>query len=244
MATYSFDPIFAADPSNAQNVAANAAIIIFDPADTGKTPIALTDVTGSPLSNPITVNKNGFGPAFTSTLDRVGWFGGGFSGFFTSYEGMKAAAIAAQTAAVNAAANAGAAASADVAARVAAGELKGDKGADGSNVLPTDVAIKDAINSAGSATRAALKTGFTPKWQPNTAYLANDKVLSPNGDVLSAKINFTSGATYNPADWDLPAAKTYVRFVDTNGNPLAARSVVIKVDAATGEIVDIVSEAI
>jgi hypothetical protein len=39
------------------------------------------------------------------------------------------------------------------------------------------------------------------------------------------------------------AAKTYVRFVDTNGNPLASRNVVIKVDAATGEIVDIVSEA-
>lgn len=39
------------------------------------------------------------------------------------------------------------------------------------------------------------------------------------------------------------AKKTYVRFVDTNGNPLTARNVVIKVDATTGEIVDIVSEA-
>jgi hypothetical protein len=38
-------------------------------------------------------------------------------------------------------------------------------------------------------------------------------------------------------------AQTYVRFVDTNGNPLPSRRVVIKVDAATGEIVDIVSEA-
>ena len=37
--------------------------------------------------------------------------------------------------------------------------------------------------------------------------------------------------------------KTFVRFEDTDGNPLAARSVVIKVDAATGEIIDIVSEA-
>lgn len=37
--------------------------------------------------------------------------------------------------------------------------------------------------------------------------------------------------------------KTYVRFVDTNGQPLASRNVVIKVDATTGEIVDIVSEA-
>ena len=35
----------------------------------------------------------------------------------------------------------------------------------------------------------------------------------------------------------------YVRFVDQNGNPLTNRKVVIKVDSATGEILDIVSEA-
>lgn len=39
------------------------------------------------------------------------------------------------------------------------------------------------------------------------------------------------------------AAKLYVRFEDTDGNPLPNRHVVIKVDAATGEIIDIVSEA-
>lgn len=36
---------------------------------------------------------------------------------------------------------------------------------------------------------------------------------------------------------------TYVRFEDENGNPLPTRNVVIKVDSATGEILDIVSEA-
>ncbi|WAJ32000.1 hypothetical protein OUO20_12445 [Arthrobacter sp. FX8] len=36
---------------------------------------------------------------------------------------------------------------------------------------------------------------------------------------------------------------TYVRFVDQNGNPIASRQVVIKVDSTTGEILDIVSEA-
>jgi hypothetical protein len=39
------------------------------------------------------------------------------------------------------------------------------------------------------------------------------------------------------------AKKTYVRFVDQNGNPLTSRKVVIKVDSTTGEIIDIVSEA-
>ena len=38
------------------------------------------------------------------------------------------------------------------------------------------------------------------------------------------------------------ASKTYVRFEDTDGNPLPSRNVVIKVDAATGEIIDIISE--
>lgn len=36
---------------------------------------------------------------------------------------------------------------------------------------------------------------------------------------------------------------TFVRFEDEAGNPLASRSVVIKVNATTGEIIDIVSEA-
>lgn len=35
----------------------------------------------------------------------------------------------------------------------------------------------------------------------------------------------------------------YVRFVDLNGNPITARTVVIKVDTATWEINDIVAEA-
>ncbi|HEY1158604.1 MAG TPA: hypothetical protein VGE95_20265, partial [Arthrobacter sp.] len=61
---YTYDPIFAADPSNAANVAASASITIFDPNDPSKAPVTITDVTGSPLPNPITVNAKGFGPAF------------------------------------------------------------------------------------------------------------------------------------------------------------------------------------
>lgn len=34
----------------------------------------------------------------------------------------------------------------------------------------------------------------------------------------------------------------YVRFEDEDGNPLPTRSVVIKVDSSSGEILDIVSE--
>lgn len=75
---------------------------------------------------------------------------------------MKAEATAARTAAQEAASTAGAAAQADLAARVTAGEFKGDKGADGSNVLPTDTAIKQAIEAPASATRAALSATYAP----------------------------------------------------------------------------------
>ena len=53
---FSFDPIFATDPNNPTNVASNASIVISDPADPGNAPVTITDVTGSPLPNPVTVN--------------------------------------------------------------------------------------------------------------------------------------------------------------------------------------------
>lgn len=97
---YSYEQIFAADPANPSNVAQNASITIFAPGDGTMTPISITDPDGQPLTNPIPVNANGFGSAFAhATLDRVAWAGGGFTGFFTSYEGMKQVALDAQAAA-------------------------------------------------------------------------------------------------------------------------------------------------
>ena len=161
---YTFDAFLAADPSNPANVAANASITIWDPADPSKSPVAITDLTGVEIPNPITVNANGFGPAFTSdTLDRVGWSGGGFEGFFTSYEGMKNEAVDARAAAEAAASSAGAAAQADLEARIAAGDFQGQPGQDGSNVLPTDTAIKNAITTPGTETQVALSATYAPR---------------------------------------------------------------------------------
>ena len=97
---YTFDQLLAADPANPANVAQNAAITIFAPGDPSMTSLTITDPSGAALANPIIVNANGFGSAFVhETLDRVAWAGGGFTGFLTSYEGMKAEALAARTAA-------------------------------------------------------------------------------------------------------------------------------------------------
>jgi lysophospholipase L1-like esterase len=161
---YTYDAIFAVDPNSPSNVARNASILIFDPNDATKTPVTLTDITGSPITNPITVNQHGFGPAIKhATLDRLAWEGAGMSGVFTSYEGMKEEAVAARVAAQTAATEAGQAATADLAARIAAGEFKGDKGNDGSNVLPTDTAIKNAITTPGTQTEAALSATYALK---------------------------------------------------------------------------------
>jgi hypothetical protein len=119
---YGFDQIFAADPANPANIAQNASVTIFAPGDPTMTPIAVTDTSGTPLPNPMPVNANGFGPAFRAEIDRVAWLGGGFTGFFTSYEGLKEEAVAARAAAETAAASAAGAVSEAATAALAAQE--------------------------------------------------------------------------------------------------------------------------
>lgn len=97
---FTYDQIFAVDPSNVERVASDGVVTIYAPGDASRTPLTITTTYGTPLANPIRVNENGFGPPFMhETLDRVAWSGGGLDGFFTSYEGIKNVAVAAQRAA-------------------------------------------------------------------------------------------------------------------------------------------------
>ncbi|WP_405475600.1 pyocin knob domain-containing protein [Paenarthrobacter ilicis] len=48
---------------------------------------------------------------------------------------------------------------------------------------------------------AQSTVGLVPVWKAATAYTAGQKVIAPNGDVVSAKVNFTSGASYSAANW-------------------------------------------
>jgi hypothetical protein len=68
--------------------------------------------------------------------------------------------------------------------------------------LPTEVKAADA-NLPDRLQDTALNATFVPKWKPNTAYLAGEAVLSPAGDTVTAKVNFTSGASYNAGDWNV-----------------------------------------
>jgi hypothetical protein len=211
---YSFDQVFAADPANPSNIAQNASILIYQPGDATKTPLVITDPSGGALTNPVTVNANGFGPAFAhATLERVAWDGGGFTGFFTSYEGMKNEAVAARDAAQEAATTAGTEAAAVATAAI------GDATAEAEAAATS--AATAASNAAASATAAA-----------NSAAL----VGAPADAAIAAAVNNSASATKAALN------ATYARFVDENGNPLASRHVVIKVDSTSGEILDIVSE--
>jgi lysophospholipase L1-like esterase len=63
----------------------------------------------------------------------------------------------------------------------------------------------------------ALNATFVPKWKATTAYLAGDAVLSPAGDTVTAIANFTSGASFNAANWNYSA--TYAPIATAANRP-------------------------
>jgi hypothetical protein len=139
-----FDPIFAADPDNPELIAQDASITIFDPDDLTLAPVAITDITGSPLPNPITVNDKGWGPAFKTVdpdLFRVGWEGAGFKGVFTSYESMRDTALAAKASAEAAQAQAASSLAAAQVAQALATEAAAASSGGGVAVDPVDADV-------------------------------------------------------------------------------------------------------
>ncbi|QED11526.1 hypothetical protein PP914_gp036 [Arthrobacter phage Qui] len=51
---------------------------------------------------------------------------------------------------------------------------------------------------------AKLTENYVSKWKPRTFYKAGTAVVSPSGDVVTAKSSSTSEDEYNPAFWKLP----------------------------------------
>jgi len=196
---YAYKQIEAHDPSNPGLVAPNASVTIFEPGDPAMTPLTLTRITGEPLANPVTVNGLGYGPAFMhATLPQVAWSGGGLTGTFESYEGMRDEAIAARTAAETAAANAAVEAAAAIGDATVAAEAAADA-ADASALAaansaalvgaPADNAIATAINATGSATKTALSA---------TIATGADEVTRKAINALSAMPNFVRANGGNP----------------------------------------------
>lgn len=63
-----------------------------------------------------------------------------------------------------------------------------------------------------SAVQASLDRAdvAAPRWQPNTAYAAGQAVLLPDGTTGTAKVAFTSGASFSAANWNVAAGGTVV----------------------------------
>ena len=239
MTDYFYDMDLVVDPLNPSNVVANGLVSIYDPADTaGVTLLALKDPSGLPLPNPLPSNANGFLPPRIATVPQTMWKSGGFTGYFNSYKGLRDESVAAVTAAQSAANDASTAAAQVVTtatvdgsgalvltkasgATVNAGNVKGqkgdkgdkgDKGLDGSNVLPTDDAIKQAINDTASATRGALNATYEPKGAAATA-------AAPKLDKTEAATTYlaNSGARIN----DVGATAALMQNLDAAGSSCA-----------------------
>jgi len=95
--------------------------------------------------------------------------------------------------------------------------------------LPAALKVADA-NLPGASKAAAIaakadKAETVLKWKANTAYLAGDAVVSPAGDTVTAKANFTSGASYSAANWNLSPTYSTPAAVAAQVPPLVASAI-------------------
>lgn len=148
--SYLFDGLWAIDPTNPANVAADSVLTIFNTSDSLHAPIELTDADGLPISNPVQTNDKGFVGAFRAEFKRVGWISGELRGYISSFDGMiedfDQAASAAGQAALDADAS-------RVAAEKAAQLVQ----------APSDSVVASLVFEEGSETREALVAGFARK---------------------------------------------------------------------------------
>lgn len=72
-------------------------------------------------------------------------------------------------------------------------------------LVSTTGPTRDAVDARA---KAVGDQNYAPLWRPNTAYTTGAPVVAPSGDVVTAKTDFTSGATYDAANWNPPAVLT------------------------------------
>jgi hypothetical protein len=72
------------------------------------------------------------------------------------------------------------------------------------NAVPliADTLADDPTIAASAATMAQSTAGLVPVWKANTSYTAGQRVIAPSGDIVSAKVAFTSAATYLATNWN------------------------------------------
>lgn len=100
MADYAYDPDVCFDPDHPENIVRNAPIELYDATDLGGTTLlSLKDTFGMPLPNPLPSNDYGVIQKRIASVPQMLWKSGDFSGFFSSYKGLRDEALAAKAAA-------------------------------------------------------------------------------------------------------------------------------------------------
>lgn len=93
---YAFESQLVIDPVSGDK-AASASVTVYDANDTGNTaPLALTDMNGNPLANPLTSTVDAFIPPFMADVYKVKLVGGGLTVVAWSGEGLVTEAKAAK----------------------------------------------------------------------------------------------------------------------------------------------------
>lgn len=224
MTDYVHDQVLLADAASFTR-APNSSVTAYDANDaSNSSPLVLKDLNGLAMSNPMVSSADAFTPAFVTTSPQVKLVGGGLAVLSQSYKGLRDEALAAKADAESAAqdaADAAALAQAPTDAQVDAGVARANIPSQVASVVPPLVApivpplvaqaiANDPTVASSAATMAQSATGLIPKWKASTAYTAGQMVVAPSGDLVMAKVNFTSAAAYSAANWDLSTAATLV----------------------------------
>lgn len=138
MADYPIDFQLVADPVTFQR-APNAMVTVYDINDANNTtPLALKDLNGLPMANPMKSTAEAITPPFIAPVPDVKLFGGGYTIPASSAKGLRDAAAASATAAQTASASAGNAITAAQAAQAAAEAAAATSTGGGVAIDPSD----------------------------------------------------------------------------------------------------------
>lgn len=74
----------------------------------------------------------------------------------------------------------------------------------------------DPTVANSAATMAQSTAGLVPAWKASTAYASGQRVISPGGDIVSAKTSFTTGASYNATNWTASTQDGRIGAAETN----------------------------
>lgn len=214
MTDYPFKVEIVVDPDNPMNVVQNGTVFLYDPSDeAGVSPIALKDLSGLPMPNPLTSNAVGALSPFVATIPQVKWKSGPWTGTFESFNGLRNEAVAARQAAeeaksvaVTAGTDAAAVAAAALAGAVSDAEAAQEAAQTAASLVgaPADVAVETLVNAVGSATRAALAAAFGPTAAPMLTAMD----IRVNGSLLDG-CRYIGQGDSNTDQFDVNTAPLY-----------------------------------